>query len=184
MKATTIRDLVILAAIVAVPITVVFWPHTEPEGGRNTRRAPTARGTDAAPHYFPDDPVALEEFVAVEALRRLMDAVEQVESGGNCKAVGDGGKSKGPLQCGKLAWWDALDFAGIPRDDSGWLYEKWVWDLPKSRQVFIWYTDRWGAETLEERARCWNSGPKWKSKYPKTDKYWKRVSAEMSATRN
>ena len=106
--------------------------------------------------------------------RTLIEAVVLVESGGNDRAVGDGGRSCGPMQCGRAAWADACQALGVD-----WDYDSLVWSRPHSAAVFLAYTTRWGARTDEERARCWNSGPAWRRKYRLTDGYWRRVAASM-----
>ena len=110
----------------------------------------------------------------VDPLRPLLNAVRQVESGGvENPPDGDNGESIGPLQIQRAAWTDACKYGGVQ-----WPYE-WARQLDKAERVFVWYTDRYGARTAEERSRCWNSGPKWREKYGKTDGYWARVKAEL-----
>lgn len=100
---------------------------------------------------------------------RLLDAIREVESGGNDYAVGDGGRSKGPYQCGRLAW---ADGGGNPDD-----YDRLVWDRRECEKVMVRYWQRYGARTDEERARLWNGGPRWREK-PATEEYWRRVRAK------
>ena len=106
--------------------------------------------------------------------RPFLDAVRHEESRGDDRAVGDGGRSRGPVQCGRAAWADACEYMGVD-----WDYDKCVWLRFESEAVVIAYTQRWGARTWEERARCWNSGPKWRRKYRLTNGYWRRVKARM-----
>ena len=110
--------------------------------------------------------------------RAYLDAIRMVESTGNDRAVGDGGRSCGPFQCGRAAWKDACEFGGV-----SWDYDCWVWDRARSERVFMWYTRRLGARAWEERARCWNSGPEWRKKYRLTNGYWRRVKAGMRSKR-
>ena len=106
--------------------------------------------------------------------RAFLNAVRQVESGGDDAAVGDSGSSRGPMQCGRAAWADAREYLGVD-----WDYDRCVWLRFESEIVFIGYTQRWDARTWEERARCWNSGPQWRKKYRLTDGYWRRVRRTM-----
>jgi len=108
--------------------------------------------------------------------RSVFDAICMVESGGDDYAVGDGGRSRGPAQCGKLAWQDAIEWGGVD-----WDYDTFVWSREHCRWIFEWYCQRWGAVTAEEKARCWNNGPRWRRKYVKTDGYWRRVRNLMEA---
>jgi len=104
--------------------------------------------------------------------RTLLGAIRQVESSGRANPPpGDGGRSQGPLQCGRAAWQDGCEYGGVD-----WPYEL-VHSLPHVSKVFVWYTSRYGAKTDEERARCWNSGPRWRAKYGKTERYWNKVKA-------
>ncbi len=114
---------------------------------------------------------------AEPSLRTFLDAVRYWESRGDDRAVGDSGRSRGPLQCGRAAWKEGCEFLGVT-----WSYDKCVWKRFESEAVLIAYTHRWGARTLEERARCWNSGPKWRKKYRATNEYWRRIRCRMKGT--
>ncbi len=103
--------------------------------------------------------------------RPFLDAIRQVESGGNNKAVGDDGDSKGPMQCGRAAWKEACEYMGV-----AWDYDHCVWLRFESEAVLIGYVYRWGAKTWEERARIWNGGPRGHKKKA-TLGYWSRVKA-------
>ena len=105
----------------------------------------------------------------LELFRRLFDAIRAVESSGDDKAVGDGGRSRGPYQCSRAAW---LDGGGEPSD-----YDRLVWDRAECERVMVRYWERYRARTDEERARTWNGGPRWREK-PETEDYWRRVKAE------
>ena len=110
-----------------------------------------------------------EEHVT-SAARRLFDAIRQVESGGDDRALGDGERSKGPYQCGRLAW---ADGGGDPDD-----YDRLVWNRAACERVMVGYWRRYGATTDEARCRLWNGGPRWREK-PATAEYWRRVKARM-----
>jgi hypothetical protein len=105
------------------------------------------------------------------AMQSLFDAIRQVESQGNDRAVGDGNRSKGPYQCGRAAWEDG---GGDPAR-----YDRLVWNRAATERVMLAYWQRYGAVTDEQKARCWNSGPKWRDRYPLTDDYWRRVQKVM-----
>jgi len=99
----------------------------------------------------------------------LLDAIRQVESGGNDRAVGDHGRSTGPLQTSRAAWADATRHGGV-----SWDYDALVWSWPHSQQVAVWYWQKYGCDSDEKRARCWNGGPgghRKKSTLP----YWRKV---------
>lgn len=106
--------------------------------------------------------------------RVLLDAIRQVESGGNDAARGDNGRSLGPLQTSRAAWADATRHGRVT-----WDYDTLVWSWPHCQQVAVWYWQRYGCETDEARARCWNAGPGWRKKMRATDGYWQRVKGAM-----
>ena len=114
-------------------------------------------------------------FGAEPSLRPLLDALWPVEASGQLNPPDGKAGERGPLQCGRAAWTDACEYGGVT-----WDYDTWCQDLARSEQVFVWYTSRYGARTWEERARCWNSGPKWRKKYRLTDGYWEKVKKEMA----
>ena len=104
----------------------------------------------------------------------LLNAIRQVESGGDDKAIGDGGRSRGPLQCSKAAWADATRYGGVD-----WDYNRHVWSWPHAAQVARWYWRRYRCKTDEARARTWNGGPAGPRKKD-TLKYWRRVQAALA----
>jgi len=106
--------------------------------------------------------------------RQLFDAIRHVESGGNDKAVGDGGRSRGPYQIGAAYWQDACEHSG-----SQWDYLNLVWSAPHCEQIMLWYWSRYCPEALanndwETLARVHNGGPKGASKRA-TEGYWRKV---------
>jgi hypothetical protein len=104
---------------------------------------------------------------------RLFAAIRKVESNGNDKAVGDGGKSRGPYQCSLAAWLDGTKAIGV-----SWNYETYVWSRWHSEQVMLGYWKLYGCKTDESKSRCWNGGPNGMRKSA-TAKYWKRVKQNM-----
>jgi len=113
-------------------------------------------------------------------LRRLLEAIKAVESGGKqYPKAGDGGKSIGRFQVQAGYWKDATEYGGVH-----WDWRTGAWDDAKCQRAILWYGARYGAKTPEEIARCHNSGPAWRSKYRLTNKYWRKVSAAMKGTDN
>ena len=109
----------------------------------------------------------------VEARRPLLDAIRQVESGGDAKAVGDSGSSKGPMQIGRLYWQDATEYGKVD-----WSYDDLVWSRPHCEQIVAWYWARYGAETDEQRARMHVAGPDGPWQDCSLD-YWQKVKAVL-----
>jgi hypothetical protein len=104
----------------------------------------------------------------------LLEAIRQVESGGNDLAVGDGGKSVGPYQCGLAAF---LDGGGRRQD-----YPRLAYDRAATEKIMMAYWQRYGAVTDEQRARLWNGGPRGMSKAA-TLPYWRKVESKLTKER-
>ena len=102
--------------------------------------------------------------------RRLFNAIRQVESAGDDKAVGDGGKSVGPYQTGLAAFIDG----GGSRGD----YPRLAYDKNATEAVMLRYWARYGAVTDEAKARIWNGGPRGMTKTA-TLAYWQKVKGAM-----
>ena len=102
--------------------------------------------------------------------RRLFDAIRQVESSGDDKAVGDGGRSLGPYQMGMDAWQDS---GGVPA-----MYRRAAFDRAHSEAAMLRYWQRYEAVTDEQKARTWNGGPRGMSKAA-TLPYWAKVRREL-----
>ena len=102
-------------------------------------------------------------------------AIRAVESAGDDLAVGDSGRSKGPYQCGRAAFFDG---GGKPED-----YDRLVWDRAACEKVMLAYWKRYGAVTDEDRAKCWNVGPRWRTRAKATgEKYWQKVKKVLEET--
>ncbi len=103
----------------------------------------------------------------------LFLAIVFLESGGNCRAVGDCGRAVGPAQISAAVVADCNRIAG----KSYTLADRQ--SLEKSQEMFLIYTEHYGKRfgvpiTDEVRARIWNGGPNGPSKQA-TDRYWKTI---------
>ena len=105
-------------------------------------------------------------------------AIRHVESAGYDRAVGDGGRSRGPYQIRRAYWREAV--AGT--DAAGWDYDKHVWD-PARAEYVVWL--HWNkvspaalaagrAEELARRHRL--PYAPWRAD---NDAYWVKVKAAM-----
>ena len=104
----------------------------------------------------------------------LVRAIEQVESGGDPDAVGDGGKAVGILQIHPIT---ARDANRIEGHDKYSLEDRE--DVSKSREIFWTITDHYSeGESYETIARRWNGGPDG-DEQEATRKYWEKVKAEL-----
>jgi len=54
-----------------------------------------------------------------------------------------------------------------------------AYDRAKTEAAMERYWTRYHATTDEQKARCWNSGSKWKAKYHLTNNYWVKVRKEL-----
>ncbi len=123
-------------------------------------------------------------------LRKLLDAICEVESGCDPSAVGDGGKAIGPYQIWESYWIDACNYSksdDLSLDDG---YESCI-DKEYAEKVVLTYWKRYANErrlkrepTLEDRARMHNGGPRavWAKgkKKQNLDRYWKKVKEAMN----
>lgn len=108
-----------------------------------------------------------------DPLRRFFRVLSDVESGGNDQAVGDGGRSLGRYQIGRLYWQDAGS-PGVYND---------VTDPAFAESVMLAYWRRWCPDALaaldyETLARVHNGGPRGSSKQS-TLPYWRKVQERL-----
>lgn len=153
----------------------------------NTGPAEGVTGSPSLPHRLPSPPHPAKNHTAPVAGQGsqsgsatgadLFSVIRQVESGGNDYAVGDDGRSRGPVQCGRAAWKDACEYGKADLD-----YDEYVWNYAACKQVMTWYWARYGCDTDEKKARCWNGGPAGYLK-ESTIPYWKKVK-EICDERN
>lgn len=127
------------------------------------------------PPEVPSPEQTVRESLTVDS---LLAAMRRIESGGDNSAVGDGGRSLGPLQIGRAYWQDAIEFAGVD-----WKYDEHVWDYDRSCSVVRWYWQRYCQESYVSRdfetlARIHNGGPRGAEKNA-TKKYWRKVEREL-----
>ena len=118
---------------------------------------PVVNSSKAAGHYTMED---------------LLDAIEQVESGGNANAIGDNGNAVGSFQIHPIYVEDVnriLKHRRYNRNDR--------YNQTKSREMVTVYLRHYGG-TMEEMARKNNGGPQGHKKEA-TKAYWLKVKAEM-----
>lgn len=110
---------------------------------------------------------------------RLIPALIKVESNGNPRAIGDGGKALGELQIWSVVVQD------VNRAHGTRYSHRDAFDPAKARDICRRYlaiyctARRLGrAPTMEDAARIWNGGPNGHRKSA-TQKYWLKVSAAL-----
>jgi len=110
---------------------------------------------------------------------RLIDALVQVESNGNPRAVGDKGRALGCLQIWQVVVTDVNEVSRVKYTHAD------AFDPVKARAICRAYLARYATKkrlgrepTLEDFARIWNGGPDGHLE-AKTIKYWNKVSAVL-----
>ncbi len=112
---------------------------------------------------------------AIAQSDRLLDAIEQVESGGRVNVVGDNGKAIGPFQIHRVYWQDAVEhdpsIGGSYSDCRNPQY---------ARRIVRAYMDRYAPRGASDEvlARIHNGGPKGHRK-DATIKYWVKVRKRL-----
>jgi len=117
---------------------------------------------------------------------KFWEAIKQVESSGNEDAVGDNGRSIGPLQIQRAYYNDAVERNSSLQSGkyAGYTYEncKGPGSFEYSREVAECYMNRYATErrlghppTFEDMARIHNGGPNG-HKMEATKKYWEKVN--------
>jgi soluble lytic murein transglycosylase-like protein len=110
---------------------------------------------------------------ALPARAGLWEAVCRVESNGNPRAVGDGGKAAGIAQIWAITVKDINRFAGTRYT----LNDRF--DPVKSKEMFNLYVEHYGkGRSLQYKARLWNGGPGGNSKTA-TIAYWKKIKKHL-----
>ena len=104
----------------------------------------------------------------------LVNALIQVESNGNDKAIGDNGAAVGCLQIHKVMVDDVNRILGKQK----FTYNDRL-DRSKSIAMFNIFTDHYSPGASDEvKARRWNGGPKGDSKTA-TQAYWRKVQRQI-----
>lgn len=114
----------------------------------------------------------------------LLAAMRQVESEGRDYAIGDGGRSRGPIQFSRAAWKDAAE--QLRAEGHPWAnrsYYTGAYSYSVARVFACAYWRKWcpqalAAGDLLTLARVWNGGPRGTAKSA-TWRYWHRVRREM-----
>ena len=105
----------------------------------------------------------------------VMNAIEQVESKGNCKAVSADGQFVGCMQISKIL----VRQCNIIKGSQYFTYND-RYSRAKSREMFVVFQEHFNPEGNTEKAiRLWNSGDlKCMQRKASTDGYYRRVMAK------
>ena len=187
-----------LFGLFCVIVTALFcWqahqrPIPAPDSPVSERTAEIWRITANCPNKPPERPrdgqtrsEAIDR--ANTSIEALLDAIEQVESGGDPNAVGDGGEAVGSFQIHKIY---VDDVNRINTFGPKYSYDD-RYDKDKSREMTkaylcwyirftrgIWKKPEWEGRRWEYMARIHNGGPDgWKKESTKA--YWEKVKAVL-----
>lgn len=109
-------------------------------------------------------------------LGRLLDAIEQVESGGDPNAVSDSGRAIGAYQIWPIYLRDCNRILELQGKDKRYTLDD-RWDKAKSRQITSIVIQHYGNGSIETMARAHHCPPE---RYKKsTLPYWLKVKAVM-----
>ena len=161
----TIAIIFSLSLIVALCIYECYMPPKPPKVPIRTTQADAGEVMTRPPMPGIADP-----------FRPFLNALMQVESGGDGYAVGDGGRSRGPYQIGRAYW----------QDGYGGDYDINVLHLSTCEVVMFAYWNRYCRKALSELdfetlARIHVGGPRGDVK-ESTKPYWLKVKAAMETT--
>lgn len=116
----------------------------------------------------------------MEISDEMIDAMIQVESQGNDRAIGDNGKALGCLQIHKIMVDDVNRIAGTKFVHKDAFIRTRAKEMIRIAVKHYVTPERLGREpTFEDCCRFWNSGPSWITKKKATDGYWAKVQAVM-----
>ena len=117
----------------------------------------------------------------IRKLRLKTKALINVESSNNDNAYRSCEGAAGCLQIRRTMVRDVNRILRRQKSNQQYTYED-RWDRQKSIEMFNIYCDHYNLVTPEEKARCWNGGPRGLQKLS-TKRYWEKVKKQL-ATQN
>ena len=109
---------------------------------------------------------------------KLIQALINVESSNNDNAYHSGEDAAGCLQIRRTMVRDVNRILRRQSSKTRFDFED-RWDRTKSIEIFKIYCNHYNLTTSEERARCWNGGPRGLQKLA-TKKYWEKVKKHLA----
>ena len=110
--------------------------------------------------------------------KELIKALINVESSNNDNAYRSCEGAAGALQIRRTMVRDVNRILRRQRSNQQYTYED-RWDRQKSIEMFNIYCNHYNLVTPEEKARCWNGGPRGLQKLS-TKKYWEKVKKQLA----
>lgn len=105
----------------------------------------------------PNGAAVIFESEGICPFEEIWNATCQVESSGNRFAIGDNGNSYGIAQIQLSRLNDYFNRTGIRYEMTD------MFDIEKSRQIFMFYAGLHGPYQMESIIRSWNAGPRWRN---------------------
>ena len=109
---------------------------------------------------------------------KLIQALINVESSNNDNAYHSGEDAAGCLQIRRTMVRDVNRILRRQKSQIRFDFED-RWDRQKSIEIFKIYCNHYNLTTPEEKARCWNGGPRGLQKLT-TKRYWKKVKKHLA----
>ena len=106
------------------------------------------------------------------------NALINVESANNDNAYRSCEGAAGALQIRRTMVRDVNRILRRQKSNQQYTYED-RWDRQKSIEMFNIYCDHYNLITPEEKARCWNGGPRGLQKLS-TKRYWEKVKKQLA----
>lgn len=109
---------------------------------------------------------------------QLIKALINVESSNNDNAYRSGEDAAGCLQIRRTMVRDVNRILRRQKSQIRFDFED-RWDRQKSIEIFKIYCNHYNLTTPEEKARCWNGGPRGLQKLA-TKRYWEKVKKHLA----
>jgi len=109
---------------------------------------------------------------------KLIKALINVESANNDNAYRSGEDAAGCLQIRRTMVRDVNRILKRQKSQIRFNFED-RWNRQKSIEMFNIYCDHYNLITPEEKARCWNGGPRGLQKLS-TKRYWEKVKKQLN----
>ena len=110
--------------------------------------------------------------------KELINALINVESANNDNAYRSCEGAAGALQIRRTMVRDVNRILRRQKSNQQYTYED-RWNRQKSIEMFNIYCNHYNLVTPEEKARCWNGGPKGLQKLS-TKRYWEKVKKQLA----
>ena len=109
---------------------------------------------------------------------KLIQALINVESSNNDNAYRSCEDAAGALQIRRTMVRDVNRILRRQKSNQQYTYED-RWNRQKSIEMFNIYCNHYNLSTPEEKARCWNGGPRGLQKLS-TKRYWEKVKKQLA----